>query len=68
LSPDPRSPTPTTELSAPAPLKAGANTVALTSAQPVSGVLVWVSRLGNTNGKHQAAINEIELHPPAPPA
>lgn len=58
----------TAELSAPAPLKAGTNTVAITSAQPVSRVLVWVSTLGNTNGKHQAAISEIALHPPAPPS
>lgn len=57
----------TAELSAPTPLKPGTNTVELTSAAPVSHVLVWVSKLGNTSGKHQLAVSEITLHPPAPP-
>lgn len=56
----------TAELSGPTPLKSGTNTVALTSARPVSNVLVWVSTLGNTSGKHQLAISEITLHSPAP--
>jgi hypothetical protein len=25
---------------------------------------VWISTLGNTNGKHRAAISETRLHPP----
>lgn len=58
----------TDEISAPTPLNPGRNTIAVTSSEPVSNVLVWVSRLGNTNGRNQAGIAEVTLHPPGPPA
>ncbi|MBO0680018.1 protein kinase family protein [Mycolicibacterium sp. S2-37] len=58
----------TEEISAPTPVNPGRNTIALTSNKPVSNVLVWVSKLGNTNGKNQIGISEITLHPPGPPA
>ncbi|WP_156618181.1 protein kinase family protein [Mycobacterium sp. 852013-51886_SCH5428379] len=65
---DPRALADTEEISAPTPLNPGRNTIALTSNEPVSNVLVWVSKLGNTNGKNQIGIAEITLHPPGPPA
>ncbi|OBB60233.1 hypothetical protein A6B34_02925 [Mycolicibacterium monacense] len=58
----------TTEISAPTPMQPGRNTIAVRSREPVKHVLVWVSTLGSTDGRNQAAVSEITLHPPAPPA
>lgn len=58
----------TTEISAPAPMQPGRNTIAVHSREPVKHVLVWVSTLGSTDGRNQAAVSEITLHPAAPPA
>ncbi|MCV7417343.1 protein kinase family protein [Mycolicibacterium litorale] len=58
----------TTEISAATPLQPGRNTIAVRSREPVRHVLVWVSALGSTDGRNQASISEITLHPPAPPA
>lgn len=58
----------TKEISAPTPMQAGANTVPIRTREPVKHVLVWVSTLGQTDGRNQGAISEITLNPPAPPA
>ncbi|BCI50756.1 hypothetical protein NIIDNTM18_00340 [Mycolicibacterium litorale] len=58
----------TTEISAPTPLQPGRNTITVRTREPVTHVLVWVSTLGSTDGRNQASISEIALHPPAPPA
>lgn len=49
-------------------MQPGRNTIAVRSREPVKHVLVWVSTLGSTDGRNQAAVSEITLHPPAPPA
>ncbi|MGE2717253.1 protein kinase family protein [Mycolicibacterium litorale] len=58
----------TAEISALTPMQPGRNMIALRSREPVKHVLVWVSALGSTDGRNQASISEITLHPPAPPA
>lgn len=58
----------TTEISAPATVQPGRTTVTVRSREPVTHVLVWVSTLGSTDGRSQASISEVTLHPPAPPA
>jgi putative peptidoglycan lipid II flippase len=58
----------TQQIGAPTPMQAGRNTIALRTREPVKHVLVWVTTLGQTDGRNQGAISEITLHPPAPPA
>lgn len=58
----------TSALSAPTPLQPGRTTIAVQGREPVEHVLVWVPTLGSTDGRNQASVSEITLHPPAPPA
>ena len=51
----------TTELSPPTPLTRGSNTIDITDAQSTSYVLVWISTLGNVDGKSRTDISEITL-------
>ncbi|PRC43010.1 hypothetical protein C6A85_000000107555, partial [Mycobacterium sp. ITM-2017-0098] len=55
----------TGELSAPTPLQPGPNRVALSSADELSSVLVWITNLGNTDGINRAEISEITITAPA---
>jgi putative peptidoglycan lipid II flippase len=57
----------TAELTPPTPMQPGHNTITVTNAAPASNVLVWISTLGNTGGKSQAAISEITLRGWSPP-
>ncbi len=51
----------TTELTPPTPLTRGSNTIDITDAQSTSYVLVWISTLGNVDGKSRTDISEITL-------
>jgi putative peptidoglycan lipid II flippase len=51
----------TTALTQPTTLKPGANTIQVENAQPTSNVLVWISTLGQVDGKSRSDIAEITL-------
>lgn len=51
----------TKEISATATLQPGKTTIPITSSSQVSHVLVWISKLGSTNGDHHAEIGEITV-------
>jgi putative peptidoglycan lipid II flippase len=51
-----------TKLSQPTPVQPGVdNRIPVTMSSPTSYVLVWISKLGHTNGKSQSSIFEIRL-------
>lgn len=52
----------TTVLTPATSLKPGHNTVAVQSSSQTSNLLVWITTLGTTDGKSQAAISEITVH------
>lgn len=58
----------TGELSAPTSLQPGRTTITVREREPVHHVLVWVRTLGSTDGRNQASVSEITVHPPTPPA
>jgi putative peptidoglycan lipid II flippase len=60
-TPTPSSLTDTTLLAGPVNLKPGQNTIKVENAQPTSNVLVWVSTLGQVNGKSRSDIAEVSL-------
>lgn len=51
----------TTLLTGPTALKPGSNTIQVPSASPTSYLLVWISTLGQTNGKNRTDISEITV-------
>ena len=51
----------TTLLTGPTALKPGSNTIAVPSADPTSYLLVWISTLGQTNGKNRTDVSEITV-------
>ncbi len=51
----------TKEISATATLQSGKTTIPITSSSQVSHVLVWINKLGSTNGDHHAEIGEITV-------
>ncbi len=51
----------TTLLTGPTALKPGANTISVPSAAPTSYVLVWISTLGQVDGKNRNDISEITV-------
>jgi putative peptidoglycan lipid II flippase len=61
----PKSLAETTELGPPATLQPGTNRIELDSRRPVTTALVWISRLGSTDGSNRAAIAEVAFSPAA---
>jgi putative peptidoglycan lipid II flippase len=51
----------TTELTPPTPVQPGNNRIPVTNAPPTSNVLVWIDKLGTTNGESRSEIYEITL-------
>lgn len=51
----------TKEISATATLQSGKTTIPITSSSQVSHVLVWINKLGATNGDHHAELSEITV-------
>lgn len=51
----------TKEISATTTLQPGKTTIPITSSSQVSHVLVWINKLGSTNGDHHAEIGEITV-------
>lgn len=51
----------TTAMTQPMPLKPGSNTIQVPSANPTSFLLVWISTLGQTNGKSRTDVSEITV-------
>ena len=51
----------TTALTQPIALKTGPNTIAVPNANPTSFLLVWISTLGQTNGKSRTDVSEITV-------
>ncbi|QCH26381.1 murein biosynthesis integral membrane protein MurJ [Mycobacteroides salmoniphilum] len=51
----------TQEISATTTLQSGKTTIPITSSAQVSHVLVWINKLGSTNGDHHAEIGEITV-------
>jgi putative peptidoglycan lipid II flippase len=60
-TPNPSSLDDTTVLTSATPLKPGSNTIKVNNAQPTSNLLVWVSTLGQVDGKSRSDIAEITL-------
>lgn len=57
----------TAELSPPTPLRPGHNVIPVNvSAAPTTFLLVWISTLGTTGGKHHSDISEVTLQSAAP--
>ncbi len=61
-SPDPASLSDTSELTPIMQLKPGHNRIPVGSDKKTSNVLVWISRLGTTDGESRTAISDITLH------
>lgn len=53
----------TTELTEPTTLKKGSNTIEIENSSATPYVLVWISTLGNVDGKSRSDISEITLKP-----
>ena len=51
----------TTALTQPTALKPGSNTIAVPSASPTSHLLVWISTMGQTDGKNKTALSDISV-------
>ena len=51
----------TTPLTQPTPVQSGGNRIPVTMSSSTSYVLVWISKLGTTNGVNQSSIYEISL-------
>jgi putative peptidoglycan lipid II flippase len=51
----------TTALTQPTALKTGANTIQVPNANPTSFLLVWISTLGQTNGKSRTDVSDITV-------
>jgi putative peptidoglycan lipid II flippase len=60
-TPTPASLADTTVLTPATPLKPGSNTIKVNNATPTSNLLVWVSTLGQVDGKSRSDIAEISL-------
>ncbi|MBX7450426.1 serine/threonine protein kinase [Mycolicibacterium sp. 3033] len=52
----------TTPLTPTTPLQPGHNRIDITDTTATSNVLVWISRLGTTDGRSRTALSEITLH------
>jgi serine/threonine protein kinase len=55
----------TTELTPDTPLRAGHNRIAVHNQTKTANVLVWISKLGSTDGQSRMQISEITLEAPA---
>ena len=51
----------TIALTQPTTLKPGSNTIAVPSASPTSHLLVWISTMGQTDGKNKTALSDITV-------
>lgn len=51
----------TTLLTGPTALRPGSNTIEVPGAEPTSYLLVWISTLGQTNGKNRTDVSEITV-------
>jgi hypothetical protein len=51
----------TTELTSTTPLQSGHNRIAVSDRTKTSNVLVWISKLGTTDGQSRTEISEITL-------
>ena len=60
-SPSPSSLEDTKALTQPTTLKPGSNTITVDDAEPTSNVLVWISTLGQVDGKSRTDVSEITL-------
>jgi putative peptidoglycan lipid II flippase len=60
-TPNPSSLADTTVLTSATPLKPGSNTIKVDKASPTSNLLVWVSTLGQVDGKSRSDIAEITV-------
>ncbi|WP_235674754.1 murein biosynthesis integral membrane protein MurJ [Mycolicibacterium pulveris] len=60
-TPTPSSLADTTVLKSATPVKPGSNTITVDAASPTSNLLVWVSKLGQVNGKSRSDIAEITV-------
>jgi putative peptidoglycan lipid II flippase len=60
-TPTPSSLADTTVLTPATPLRPGSNTIKVDKSQPTSNLLVWISTLGQVNGKNRSDIAEISL-------
>ena len=49
----------TTVLTQPATMKPGTNTITISNAQPTSHLLIWISTLGNVDGKSKTDISSV---------
>jgi putative peptidoglycan lipid II flippase len=60
-SPNPATLADTTELTPPTPLQPGHNRIPVANSTQTSNVLVWISTLGQTDGKSRTDVSEITL-------
>ncbi|MGB0961747.1 MAG: serine/threonine-protein kinase [Mycobacterium sp.] len=60
-SPSPASLSDTTELTPPVPLQPGRNTITVDNRTKTSNVLVWIAKLGTTDGQSRTSISDITL-------
>ena len=51
----------TTLLTGPTTLRPGSNTIEVPRAEPTSYLLVWISTLGQTNGKNRTDVSEVTV-------
>jgi len=51
----------TVALTQPTTLKPGSNTIAVSSSSPTSHLLVWISTMGQTDGKSKTALSDITV-------
>lgn len=51
----------TTALTQPQTLQPGQNTIQVNATEPTSNLLVWISKMGSTNGQSRTDINEITV-------
>jgi putative peptidoglycan lipid II flippase len=67
-NPEPKTLADTVELTPPTPVQPGSTRIPVTDSRPVSRVVVWITKLGSTDGQNQAAISEIGVHAASAPA
>lgn len=60
--PNPKALADTVELNPPAPVEPGTTRIPVSDVRPVSRVVVWITKLGSSDGQNRAAITEIGVH------
>ncbi|ULE34563.1 protein kinase family protein [Mycobacterium sp. IDR2000157661] len=66
--PDPKTLADTVELTPPIPVEPGTTRIPVSDARPMSRVVVWITKLGSSDGQNRAAIAEIGVHAASAPA